>query len=518
MKLRRWGVIAVLPIAGLVAASSRVLGAPAKPAGSAKASASASAVPTAMGPKPLAETLSGPAKDDYDAGMTAYSLKDFGGASIKFSAAHDKAKDARLLFNLASCEKNLRHYVKMRTHLQRYLAEGGALLTQKDREDAEALIAAIEPFISTLKVVVDQPGADVLIDDEVAGKTPLEKPIAVDLGSRKVRIHKEGFKDFEATIVVGGDKEAVVEAKLIIVVTGATLKINAPAGAHIFIDNEEVGVGTWQGKLAAGGHPLRVSAPGMLTHQSEVVLLDGDARVVDVVLDPAGEKVGPAAPLAPSGPTFTMGLRTGYGTFTRNGGAGVAPLWLDLGFHLGRAVIWGIYLQAGKITTGKSCATAAHGPTAASSADLEMRYSFDSCAYGKVGVELIVHTLPSADIDPWIGFDFGFMVQGGKARTYDPLGGASTDSVNTGALQPGLQLGVDWHVTPSYRPFTVGPFFASSLNIYGSDKFDRFRLSSTTSGGVTTSGDNGRESFGIHHSENGFGFSLLFGARAALTF
>ena len=81
--------LALVPFGGSLLATSLARGAPAKTAASSKTSASVSASATVAGPKPLAETLSGPAKDDYDAAMTAYALKDYADAEIKFRAAYD---------------------------------------------------------------------------------------------------------------------------------------------------------------------------------------------------------------------------------------------------------------------------------------------------------------------------------------------------------------------------------------------------------------------------------------------
>lgn len=509
--LVRWAITATVPFGALVVGSAAVHGAPAKPPAKAKASASVSASPSTsasiaapLGPKPLAETLTGAAKDDYDTAMTAYSLKDYAGASIKFRAAYDKAKDARLLFNLASCEKNLRHYVKMRALLRQYLAEGGALLVAKDREDAEALIAAIEPFISALEIKVDPPGAQVFVDDELVGTTPLEKPIAVDLGTRKVHVHKDGFKDGDATVVVGGDKNSVVELKLAIVVVGANLEIHAPADAHIYVDNREVGVGTWKGKLDGGGHSLRVSAPGMLTRQVEVVLQDGVDRSIDVVLDPA-------APQAePTGPDFALSLRAGYGNVHRGGGAALSALWFDSGVYLSRVVMLGGYAQLGNLSTSNACATSAHGPTANAANDLDVRYSFDRCTFFKTGLEVMVHTLPRGTFDPWFALDFGIAVQNGPARTFDPLGAAGTDTVRTTMLQPGLQLGLDWHLFQSYRPLTLGAFVATSGILFGTDRFERQPDT------PTSNNDGNKTKLGLGTSD--LGITFLAGLRAGWSF
>ena len=65
-----------------------------------------------------------------------------------------------------------------------------------------------------------------------------------------------------------------------------TLTIVAPrADAEISIDGTTLGTGRYAGKVAAGGHTLRVVAPGMRVYQSEVFVGDGSARTIDVPLE-----------------------------------------------------------------------------------------------------------------------------------------------------------------------------------------------------------------------------------------
>jgi len=64
-------------------------------------------VVTAPARPSLADTLTGPAKDDYMAGRLLFGDHDYGGALVKFQSAYTQSKDARLLFNMAACEKNL---------------------------------------------------------------------------------------------------------------------------------------------------------------------------------------------------------------------------------------------------------------------------------------------------------------------------------------------------------------------------------------------------------------------------
>src|SRR5438067_2397302 len=77
----------------------------AKPAASARPSASASAAAsasaTANAPPSLGDSLTGPAKTEYDLGKILYRDGDFAGALVKFQKSYELSSDPRLLWNVA---------------------------------------------------------------------------------------------------------------------------------------------------------------------------------------------------------------------------------------------------------------------------------------------------------------------------------------------------------------------------------------------------------------------------------
>lgn len=248
----------------------------------------------------LSQTLTGAAKADFEAAKVLAADGDFAGALIKFQSAYDAAKDPRILWNVAYCDKNLRHYAKVTAILKRYLAEGGALLSAGDRKDAQELIDAIEPFTTRVTFRVSQPDAQIFVDDEPVGSSPLGAPVVLDLGERRVRVTKDGYLPFEKSFVVAGGPELKIDVGLVPEVHQGTLVIEAPTGAAVFIDDKQVGAGRVEKTIASGGHQLRITAPGMRPFQSEVVIKDRETRSVNVLLEAEtqAEKRLPALRLA----------------------------------------------------------------------------------------------------------------------------------------------------------------------------------------------------------------------------
>jgi hypothetical protein len=248
--------------------------------------ATAQAPKSAVNVKPLAQSLTGGAKADYDAAKVLASDGDFAGALIKFQSAYDQSKDPRLLYNVAFCEKNLRHYAKAIAALQRYLADGTGFLTDKDRKEADGLIQTFQPFTTNATFKVSEDGAQIFVDETPAGVSPLAAPVVLDIGERHIRVVKDGFRPFEKTLPVGGSAAVAVDVTLEKEVHEGHLVVDAPAGASIVLDGGPPSTGKLDATVPAGGHQLRVTAPGMRPFQSEVVIQDKETRSIQVALEP----------------------------------------------------------------------------------------------------------------------------------------------------------------------------------------------------------------------------------------
>jgi hypothetical protein len=254
------------------------------PASSAPSPADAAASVGGPAPAPVGDTLSGEAKDDYDAGRSLFLHTDYLGALVKFQRAYELSYDPRLLWDMGSCELNLKHYVRVLSLVQRYLQEGGAKVSNDQRAAAEAMLRKIRPLVSEVRVIVDQPGAQVFVDEELAGTTPLAQPLLLDLGDRRVRVSKPGFKDQTVTQHIVGASDAMITLTLQPDVRQGRLAIRTDGGAAVAIDGSTVSVGPWEGALASGHHAIRIAGSGMRTYAADVEVHEGEVRSLDITL------------------------------------------------------------------------------------------------------------------------------------------------------------------------------------------------------------------------------------------
>lgn len=277
--------------------------------------AQAATAPAAQAP--LAESLTGMARAEYEAGRILYADGDYAGAALKFERAYQESNDPRLLWNIAAAEKNLRRYVRVYELIERYLKEGGAQLTEQDRAEAQTLLETVRAFIGVVTINVDQPGARIFVDDQELGLSPLPGPVRLEMGERKLRVEKPGFTPFVAPQNIPGGAESRIEVTLQREVNEGRLRVIASPGDTISIDGTVVGHGQWEGPLPSGIHSLQVTAPGKRPYQADVGVRNQQLSTVRVALEatPTEHAFAPQAGTSPwpwiAGGVLLAGLGVG---------------------------------------------------------------------------------------------------------------------------------------------------------------------------------------------------------------
>jgi hypothetical protein len=241
----------------------------------------------ASSPPPLADTLTGEAKQDYEAGKRLYESGDYGGALGKFERASRSSADPRLLWDEAVCERAMQRFARAVALVHRYLDSHSPLISPAAERDALDFLSAAGARTARLDVHSSEPGATVLVDGERLGTVPLADA-RIDLGTRRVAVMKDGFADYEVTIAVDGPTDVHVSAMLVPLDAPAGRLVVRAGGANtIAVDGTTVGVGTWTGGLPRGAHSVRVSQPDSTPYETEVYVESRQTRVVDVTLRPA---------------------------------------------------------------------------------------------------------------------------------------------------------------------------------------------------------------------------------------
>jgi PEGA domain len=152
----------------------------------------------------LSQALSGEARALYDIGRESFRAGDAAAALANFQRAYERTPDPRLLWNMAACEASLHHWARGLLLVDRYVANGASLLSERDREQALRFRAAARKLVATVDLST-APGVTVTIDGEVAGTTPLGGPLYLDAGKRRVSFTKAGYRGVVRVETVAGD-------------------------------------------------------------------------------------------------------------------------------------------------------------------------------------------------------------------------------------------------------------------------------------------------------------------------
>jgi hypothetical protein len=145
----------------------------------------------------------------------------------------------------------------------------------------------LEPTNKTALVSVTvggSPAATVFVDGRDMGPAPFKGELSADRHTIEARA--PGF------VTVGQTVDVIYKQPMSLVLTlsqerhEGRLKVTAPEGAAISVDEKAVGTTSWDGVVSTtGGHQLVVTKPGYQTYSTEVFVADDQVREVNVPLN-----------------------------------------------------------------------------------------------------------------------------------------------------------------------------------------------------------------------------------------
>jgi len=149
------------------------------------------------------------ARQHHRRGLELYDEGDFRLALVEFERAYSVGHNFKILFNIGQVHFQLNGYAKARLALEQYLKEGGAAVPEARRASVEKDLATLRGRTATLTVRVNVGDADVMINQSLAGKAPLEK-LLVDAGTIRMHVTRNGYAPrIREVTLAGGDQQVV---------------------------------------------------------------------------------------------------------------------------------------------------------------------------------------------------------------------------------------------------------------------------------------------------------------------
>lgn len=264
--------------------------------------------------KTLREQLPPDAQKHWDTALALYQRNQWDGARTSFNAAYEASKNPRVLFNVAVCEKNLGRYARAIEVFKKELADGKGQLSNEEEADVKAQIQGLEQFVAQLTIDVSESGADIYVDDNKVGTSPLPGPISVQLGERHLRATKVGFADARENIELKGGSSGQVTLKLAPMTKTSLVNVSVigPTNAVVKIDGKEVGNAPYKGQVGVSAEPHQFSAeaPGFVPATQSAVVRENEALNLTLQLSEEQQKGKLLVVARPEGATIEIDGKT----------------------------------------------------------------------------------------------------------------------------------------------------------------------------------------------------------------
>lgn len=151
----------------------------------------------------------------YNRGMELYDEKDFQAALTEFRKAYELSPTYKLLYKIGQVCYRLQDYACALKNFEQYLVEGTDLPADRRKEVMEE-INLLRNQVGKIEVTVNVPGAAISIDDNPIGMSPLEAPVGVSVGKRKLSVTKEGRAPISQIVEVAGGEVKKVKIDLLV--------------------------------------------------------------------------------------------------------------------------------------------------------------------------------------------------------------------------------------------------------------------------------------------------------------
>jgi hypothetical protein len=176
------------------------------------------------------------------------------------------------------------------------------------------------------------PAADVVVDDQVVGKTPLPSSLTVAPGSHKIELRRKGYVTAKDTLQLGDGAEGEVtlepeEDRTELGTLGGVLNISpSETDPVVTVDGKARGVYAADGlRLMAGPHHVILERGGFLPVERDVTIDAGRTTAIRVVFDPTPETR--ATYQSRVSTQRTWGLISGVGGLVLTGGSLAFLVW-----------------------------------------------------------------------------------------------------------------------------------------------------------------------------------------------
>lgn len=145
-------------------------------------------------------------------GVELYSEANYAGALVEFKRAYVLAASSTALYDIGETQFQLQDYAGALQTFKTFLTQYGA--SENHHAEVEAGVQVLATRVGHLRVTTLPRGAEVAVDDEPVGRTPMAEPVLVSVGHRKVVASMPGREPVTRYIDVAAGDDASIAITL----------------------------------------------------------------------------------------------------------------------------------------------------------------------------------------------------------------------------------------------------------------------------------------------------------------
>ncbi len=153
------------------------------------------------------------ARRRFQEGVAAVDAGNYEAARVAFQQAYALKPHPSVLRNLGQAELKTGRHLEAARHLATFVRDT-TYGTAAERDAASKSLAQAESQVGKLTIEVDVAGAEVTVDGELAGRTPIVDPFYAESGDRVILIRKEGYEAYERTHLIEPGRTTQLKIKL----------------------------------------------------------------------------------------------------------------------------------------------------------------------------------------------------------------------------------------------------------------------------------------------------------------
>ena len=244
----------------------------------------------------LAEQAAGMAEARrlFERGVELFSEESYPAALASFESSYALRESPVVLFNIAMCQRALFRFPDAIDSFREYLRRWGEGADRERRDEIAQLIEAMGAQLLLLSVNVSITDAEIMVDGELVGRTPLAEPLRLGPGEHVVEARAPGYEATREVVTVTGPGERDLTMTPQPLHSTGRLRVSADVeDARLSVDGETVGPLPAEVELSEGVHSIEVRAQDFEPRSEEIQVTAGETHNLELHLEPSeGEDVG----------------------------------------------------------------------------------------------------------------------------------------------------------------------------------------------------------------------------------